>query len=100
MRMEQPFHYANFELRKDGKRIDTGETSIEMPDQGAYLRLERRGGRVFGSVSADDVQWQLFDPLTVELPKDLKIGIGAINTSTQRFKAEFSDLVVFRKETR
>ena len=92
-------HYANFELRKDGILIETGVTGFEIPVQDTYLRLERRGGRIFGSASEDGIRWQSFDPITVELNKDLKLGIGAINTSTEPFKAEFSELDVFRKET-
>jgi len=39
-----------------------------------------------------------FDPITVELSKGIKLGIGAINTSSESFKAEFSELEVFTKE--
>jgi regulation of enolase protein 1 (concanavalin A-like superfamily) len=92
-------HYANFELRKDGKRAEMESNSFEIPDGDTYLRLERRGGRIFGSFSDDGIRWGSFDPITVELPKDLKLGVDAINTSTEPFKAEFSEPEVYKKET-
>lgn len=91
-------HYANFELRKEGKRIESESTGMRIPDDDTYLRLERRGGRITGSISRDGIQWHPFDPLTVELTRKLKLGIGAINTSTEPFKAEFSELEIFKKE--
>jgi regulation of enolase protein 1 (concanavalin A-like superfamily) len=92
-------HYANFELRMDGKPVRTGKTSFQTPDQDTYLRLERRGGQVFGSASEDGIRWHSFDPIAVDLPKEIKLGVSAINTSTEPFKAELSELELFRKET-
>ena len=95
---EGVFQYANFELRKDGKRVDVENPAIKIPDQDIYLRLERRGDRVFGSFSENGINWVSFDPYVVNLAKELKLGVAAINTSTDVFKPEFSDLEVFRKE--
>jgi regulation of enolase protein 1 (concanavalin A-like superfamily) len=92
-------HYANFELREDGQRVDTEQSAMEIPDRDTYLRLERRGGRVFASTSEDGVQWHAFQPLTVDLRKEIRLGLSAINTSTERFKAVFSELEVFKRET-
>ena len=87
-------------MRQDRKRVGTEDSSREIPDQDTYLRLERRGGRIIGSVSDDGIRWLSFEPITVELNKEIKLGIGAINTSTEAFKAEFSELEVFRKEAK
>lgn len=93
-----PVHYANFELRKNGKRAETEKSSVMIPDKNTYVRLERRGGNVFGSVSHDGIHWYSYDPIKVELNKDLKLGIIAVNTSTEPFKVEFAEWELFRKE--
>lgn len=91
-------HYANFELRQNGKRVDVEQTASRISDHDVYLRLERRGDRVFGSVSEDGVRWQCFDPYVVNLHAELKLGVAAINTSTEPFKAEFDEFEVFLKK--
>jgi regulation of enolase protein 1 (concanavalin A-like superfamily) len=89
-------HYANLELRRDGAlRSSEG---MKIPDRDYYLRLERRGGRVLGSVSEDGIRWAPFKPLTADLPKDVKLGVVATNTSTESLKAEFAEEGVFKKE--
>jgi regulation of enolase protein 1 (concanavalin A-like superfamily) len=89
-------HYANFELRREGKVASSH--SMEIPDQETYLRLERQGERVVGSVSEDGIQWTAFEPLAIGLAKSVKLGVAAINTSTDPFKAEFSEAGLYRKE--
>jgi regulation of enolase protein 1 (concanavalin A-like superfamily) len=95
----QVVHYANYEIRKDGKRL-RAPSGVRLPDQSVFLRLERRQGKIFGSVSVDGVKWTSFDPFLIELNRPLKLGVCAINTSTEPFTAQFSDLEVFRKEAR
>jgi hypothetical protein len=46
-------HHAKFELRYDGMRIESENSVVMIPDKDTYLRLERRGGRISGSVSRD-----------------------------------------------
>jgi regulation of enolase protein 1 (concanavalin A-like superfamily) len=89
-------HYANFEIRKDG-RMASGN-SMGIPDQDFYLRLERRGGQLIGSVSKDGLRWTPLKPIAVELPKRVKLGVAAVNTSSEPFKAEFTELDVFVKD--
>jgi len=89
-------HYANFELRKDGQRAEGHE--IEIPNEDTYLRIERRGDRVYGLASSDGVAWTSVAPIAVELPKDVKLGVAAVNTSTDPFKIEFLDREVYRRE--
>jgi regulation of enolase protein 1 (concanavalin A-like superfamily) len=90
-------HYANFGLRQNGKLVEVENTGIRIADHDAYLRLERRGDRVFGSVSNDGVRWMSFDPYVVSLHAELKLGVAVINTSTEPFKAEFDEFEVFVK---
>ena len=95
----QVVHYANFEIRRGGRRLRT-PANVRLPDQSAFLRLERRQGKIFGSVSVDGVKWTAFDPFVIDPKGLLKLGVCAINTSTEPFTAQFSDLEVFKKETR
>jgi regulation of enolase protein 1 (concanavalin A-like superfamily) len=96
---EKSVHYVNFELRKGGQRVPAGDNA-EIPDRDTYVRLERRGNRICGLVSDDGVRWLVFDPITVELPRTLQVGVAAINTSTEPFKAQFSELEVYKKESK
>ncbi|HEY2158044.1 MAG TPA: hypothetical protein VGH33_20615, partial [Isosphaeraceae bacterium] len=89
-------HYANFELRRDAEIVSS--VGLRLSDQDTYLRLERRGDRIYGLFSADGYRWSSFEPLAVNLPKDVKFGVAAINTSTDPLKAVFSDLDVFKSE--
>jgi regulation of enolase protein 1 (concanavalin A-like superfamily) len=91
-------HYANFELRRDAEMVSS--VGLRIPDQDTYLRLERRGERIYALVGADGYRWTSFEPLAVNLPKDLKLGVSAINTSKDPLKAVFSDLEVFKSETK
>jgi regulation of enolase protein 1 (concanavalin A-like superfamily) len=91
-------HYANFELRKDG-RLDQGG-GVEIPDRATYLRLERRGRRVIGAVSEDGVRWSWLKPIAADLAAEVKLGVAAVSTSSDPLTAEFSELEVYRKEKR
>ncbi len=91
-------HYANFELRENGK-MATGNAA-KIPDVDDYLRLERKGGRVIASVSDNGLRWTPMEPITVKLPKRVKLGVAAVNTSTDPFKVEFSEWEVFTKDRR
>jgi regulation of enolase protein 1 (concanavalin A-like superfamily) len=89
-------HYANFEARKEGRRASA--STARLPDVDTYLRLERRGGQLIASVSEDGLRWAPLKPISVELPRRVKLGVVAVNTSSDPFKAEFSEWDVFIKE--
>lgn len=89
-------HYAHLELRRDGEPIPGG--SVRIADQDTYLRLERRGDRIYGLASVDGYRWACFEPLAVSLPKDLKLGFAAVSTSTDPLKVTFSDLETYRRQ--
>ncbi len=94
----QVVHYANFELRRDGEPV--ASNGIQVPDQDTYLRLERRNDRVYGLVSVDGYRWTCFDPLAVTLPRDLKLGFAAVNTSADPLTVAFSDLEVYKSQVK
>jgi regulation of enolase protein 1 (concanavalin A-like superfamily) len=95
VREDEDLHYINLELRKDGD-VD-GESRL-LPDEPVFLRLERRGGRIVGSASPDGDRWSSLEPLKAALPKRLKVGVAAVNTSTEPLTAEFDEFEVFRKD--
>jgi regulation of enolase protein 1 (concanavalin A-like superfamily) len=92
---DEDVHYINLGLRKDG---DVEEQNRIFPDQSVFLRLERHGGRVVGAVSPDGVRWSLLHSFEVALPERLKVGVVAVNTSTEPLTADFEDFEVFRKD--
>jgi regulation of enolase protein 1 (concanavalin A-like superfamily) len=60
--------------------------------------IPRRGGQVIGSGSEDGFRWVPLEPIAVDLPKRVKLGVVAVNTSSDPFKAEFTEWDVFIKE--
>jgi regulation of enolase protein 1 (concanavalin A-like superfamily) len=91
-------HYVNFELRKDGKMADWDSAVIPISD--TTLRIERRGAHVYGQVSLDGIHWTALKPIDVQLPKEVKLGVAAINTSSEVFRPEFTDFETFKQEPR
>ena len=92
-------HYANFELRKDGQveRIGTPSDFVIDPAKVTYLRIERRGNTVLGSVTQDPGTWTKLNPKAVDLPDELQIGVAAINASTTPFTARFESLSILQR---
>jgi hypothetical protein len=71
----------------------SGGRGNRLPKLGAmtYLRLAREGKQIQASVSSDGKEWQMLKPLESQLPDRLKVGVVAINTSTEPFSATFSE---------
>ena len=88
--------YANFEIRVDGELQRIGVTGDHpLPKEGpVYLRLERRGTKFLGAVSADGVTWDILEPKEIPStwPKKLQAGVAAISTSKEEFNPRFSKL--------
>ena len=84
--------YANWELRTNGRFVRPGTTG-EMPLSGkaTWLRVERRGDQLIGSVSEDGTNWKGLAPLTVNWPQDIQIGIAAVNNTPIGYEARFED---------
>jgi regulation of enolase protein 1 (concanavalin A-like superfamily) len=91
-------NYPNWELRQRGEWLRAGG-----PHDGAidgkgpvWLRLERRGGRLMGSHSADGVSWTAMDPLGVKLPAKVRVGVTAGNNTTTGFSASFEGMQLYK----
>jgi len=92
--------YANFELRKDGDFTIGGSTDVTPSDKTTYLRLERRGSKVYGAASDDGIQWASLKPMDIELPKTVKVGILAGHNTSSGYDVAFEEFKVFRDEAK
>ncbi len=97
-RMGNREYYASFELRKDGK-VDRFADSTDLPllNKDQYLRLERRGDNILAAISEDGKKWVSLNPMTVEFPKDLQVGVAAVNTSAKVLDVQFKSFKVTQK---
>lgn len=86
--------YANFELRLDGniERFGTPDDLTLVADKATFLKIERRGNQLYGYASQEPGKWHALGDKVVDLPKRLRVGVAAINTSLQPFAPVFADL--------
>lgn len=96
----EPVAYTNFELRVDGKPESFGSTG-DLPtqkDKPTWLRLERKGQRLWGAMSHDGEHWSKAVPKELRAEawtrNDLVAGVAAISTSRQPFAPTFSALSI------
>jgi regulation of enolase protein 1 (concanavalin A-like superfamily) len=81
--------YVAFEEREGGYR---GAVHNEAFQGGTcYLRLERTGSRIFGAISADGTTWKRLQPIDTIWPAGLKVGLAAINSSSEPFLVKFEE---------
>jgi regulation of enolase protein 1 (concanavalin A-like superfamily) len=92
LRGSQVLSYVNFEQRRHGRMA--GSKGIPVPDELVTLRLERVDARVFASFSPDAKRWTPLPEMALNFVPDLKVGIAAVNTATDPFKAEFVGLAI------
>ncbi len=80
---------AAFEEREGGYR---GAVHNEVvPGGTCYLRLERKGSRISGAISSDGTNWKKLKPIDTVWPEKLKLGLAAINSSSEPFTVTFED---------
>lgn len=85
------FVYTSFECRESGV-VERFASSADHPLDEAKetsLRLERRGNKVYATVSQDGQNWIPLEPKTVALPAKLRVGVAAVNSSTSDFRPQF-----------
>lgn len=85
-------HYANFELRVQGRltRFGTPVDYAIDPERDTFLKLERKGNVVSGAVSQQAGQWHNLGTKEAELPEEVLVGVAAINASSQPFRPIFA----------
>lgn len=86
--------YANFELRLNGKIISFGRATDYPLNENSdtLLSLRRHGNKVYGAIKQTGNEWHQLEPLTVPFAQQLQVGVAAVNTSTEAFAPEFSEL--------
>jgi len=92
------YHYANWELRRDGEWVRAGDAQDGAIDPAApaWLRVERRGDRVYGYYSADGVIWTALDPIPVNLPAKVRVGVAAGHNTSTAYSPSFEGLQLYR----
>jgi regulation of enolase protein 1 (concanavalin A-like superfamily) len=85
--------YVNFAEVKGGTNgashaqvMKGGET---LPD--CWVRMERKGSRIQGSVSIDGKTWDELPPIQTVWPANLKVGLAAGSTSSLPFSVTFEE---------
>jgi regulation of enolase protein 1 (concanavalin A-like superfamily) len=82
--------YIAFEEREGGYRGAVHNGRFQAGD--CYLRVERKGSRIFGAVSTDGSKWQCLKPIETVWPPRLRVGLPAINSSSEPFTVRFEEL--------
>jgi regulation of enolase protein 1 (concanavalin A-like superfamily) len=80
-----------FEEREGGYRGAVHNDVFPAGD--CYLRLERKGSRISGAISKDGSTWKQLKPIDTIWPAKLKVGLSAINSSSEPFTVKFEDVV-------
>lgn len=98
-RSGRSFHYANFVVRADGRRVRMGLAS-DLPlasDKSTWLRVRRQGQAILGAVRQGDGPWRKLPSKLMTLPQQVEVGVVAINASDSPFSPRFSDLTLTAK---
>jgi regulation of enolase protein 1 (concanavalin A-like superfamily) len=91
--------YASFEARSNGEFVRKGDGSeLPLSEGATNLRVERRGGNVYASISTDGIQWSSLQPIAVELPNTVFIGVAAGHNTSSPFEPVFEDFKVFTEQ--
>jgi hypothetical protein len=59
--------------------------------------VPRKGSRISGSISFDGSRWKNLHPIDTLWPAKLKVGLSAINSSTDPFAVRFEDFTLTAK---
>lgn len=97
----ETYHYASWEMRKNGeveRFANAGDHPLD-DTKDTFLRLERRGDKIYAAVSQDRDKWHYLEPKIVTLPGKVQIGVAAVNTSTRVFSPHFDEFKLFQDAT-
>jgi hypothetical protein len=85
------------EYYMDGKhqgRTPEGKPIESFEGRSTWLKLERRGDKVFAFYSHDGQEWTAAQENVVEFPQRMLAGVAAVNTSKKPFAVEFDEFRV------
>ena len=63
-----------------------------------WVRMERKGSQIRGSISFDGKTWKELKPIQTVWPAKLKVGVSATSSSNQPFSVIFEELEIKGKE--
>jgi hypothetical protein len=97
VREGKPIYFAYYHVFRNGKR--TTHLSKDIENRPASLRLHRRGNKVKAAVSQDEGKtWDEFPEQEVKLAEEMKVGVAALNATTEPFEATFEKFEVTAAE--
>jgi hypothetical protein len=89
--------YVNWELRRNKKFARVGGSGeMDVKNDVVWLQIERRGDKLYGSGSADGMNWKSLAPIDVELPPKLLVGVAAGHNTSSGYEPVFEDFRLFR----
>lgn len=83
--------FAAFESREKGTRAEVHNKGGRDPRQDLWLRLERHGKTFAGFISTDGKEWESLEPMEIDWPSRLKVGVDAVNSCGDRMSVRFQD---------
>jgi len=84
-----PYTYINFEQFEGGAHGATHSEGMKEGD--CWVRMERKGSRIHGSISSDGTTWKELKPIQTVWPAKLKVGLIVISSSGLPFSCAFED---------
>lgn len=81
--------YVNFEHFEGGARAAAHNEVMKGGD--CWVRMERKGSRIHGSISFDGTTWKELKPIQTVWPRKLKVGVSATSSSSQPFTVAFEE---------
>ena len=108
IRLERASMYRNdrvvgflaFESRENGTRAEVHNKGGLDPRRDLWLRLERHGKLLSGFFSHDGQDWEELQPMEVEWPARLKVGVDAVNSCGDPMTVRFQDYSLKRLKDR
>ncbi len=67
------------------------------PGGDCYLRMERKGSRIAGSISLDGTKWKQLKPIDTLWPTQLKVGLAATNSNSDPLRVQFEEVTLTGK---
>ncbi|UUO05758.1 DUF1349 domain-containing protein [Blastopirellula sp. J2-11] len=81
--------FASAEIYEQGKLA--GGLTLPWNGEPMWLRLERRGDRIYLWLSSDGLKWRRHTSLRMPFLPQVKVGVFALNSTKKEFAASFSD---------
>jgi hypothetical protein len=82
----------------NGAGLTVSRYEVDLDNEDTYVRLERRGDKVFALGSHDHVHWKVYDdPIDIDFPYVVQVGVEAVSSSDKPFRCAFEEYAIFRK---